>query len=323
MDTSGTVLVLTCAEDPTADAVIAELSRRNACVARMDTGDFPTALALTATTVGGCWTGRLATDDTHVDLAEVSSVYFRRPTRFRLPAGMSPADEVFAAVEARHGFGGLLAALDVLWVNQPIRQAAAEYKPLQLATAANCGLRIPSTLLTNQHTEVRDFAEQVDGPVVCKQLSSLVFSKNDEMRVTYTTVIDPAAIDPAAIAATAHLIQEFVPKAYEARVTVVGRTPIGVAVRSTSAAGRIDWRSDYDALTYTRIDVPATVTQGVNRFLDALGLQYGAFDFVITPDGDWVMLECNPAGQWLWLEHETGAPIAAALADLLTQGPAR
>jgi len=28
---------------------------------------------------------------------------------------------------------------------------------------------------------------------------------------------------------------------------------------------------------------------------------------------------CNPAGQWLWLEHETGLPIAAAIADALTE----
>jgi ATP-grasp ribosomal peptide maturase len=323
VSTSDAVLILTCAEDPTADAVIAELGRRDTHVARMDTGDFPTALRLSVTTGDGGWTGRLATDDTSVDLGDVRSVYFRRPTRFRLPAGMSQADEVFAAVEARHGFGGLLASLDVLWVNEPIRQAAAEYKPLQLATAAACGLRTPATLLTNQYREVIDFADKIGGPVVCKQLSSLVFSESDELRVTYTTVIDPAVIDPVAFAATAHLIQEFVPKAYEARVTVVGRTPIAVAIRSTSEAGRIDWRSDYDALTYKRIDVPEAVTNSVGRFLDVLGLNYGAFDFVITPDGDWVMLECNPAGQWLWLEHETGVPIAAALADLLTEGPGR
>ncbi|MGH3845933.1 MAG: hypothetical protein ACRDS0_31615, partial [Pseudonocardiaceae bacterium] len=31
-------------------------------------------------------------------------------------------------------------------------------------------------------------------------------------------------------------------------------------------------------------------------------------------------LECNPNGQWLWLEHEVGLPIAAALADLLSSG---
>ncbi|GAA2645486.1 ATP-grasp ribosomal peptide maturase [Paractinoplanes durhamensis] len=320
MNTSDTVLILTCAEDSTADAVTAELARRDTRVARMDTGDFPTALRMSATTADGGWTGRLATDDTSVDLDDVRSVYFRRPTRFRLPAGMSAADEVFAAVEARHGFGGLLAALDVLWVNEPIRQAAAEYKPLQLATAAACGLRTPATLLTNLHQEVIDFGNKIGGPVVCKQLSSLVFSENDEMRTTYTTVIDPATIEPAAFAATAHLIQEFVPKAYEARVTVVGRIPLGVVIRSASEAGRIDWRSDYDALTYERIKVPEAVTDGVGRFLDALGLNYGAFDFVITPDGDWVMLECNPAGQWLWLEHETGVPIAAALADLLTEG---
>ncbi|MFD0525499.1 hypothetical protein [Paractinoplanes durhamensis] len=175
-------------------------------------------------------------------------------------------------------------------------------------------------MLTNLHQEVIDFGNKIGGPVVCKQLSSLVFSENDEMRTTYTTVIDPATIEPAAFAATAHLIQEFVPKAYEARVTVVGRIPLGVVIRSASEAGRIDWRSDYDALTYERIKVPEAVTDGVGRFLDALGLNYGAFDFVITPDGDWVMLECNPAGQWLWLEHETGVPIAAALADLLTEG---
>jgi hypothetical protein len=53
-----------------------------------------------------------------------------------------------------------------------------------------------------------------------------------------------------------------------------------------------------------------------------LGLNYGAFDFVVTPNDEWVM-ECNPAGQWLWLEHETGVPIAAALADLLTEGAVR
>jgi hypothetical protein len=31
--------------------------------------------------------------------------------------------------------------------------------------------------------------------------------------------------------------------------------------------------------------VPEAVTSGVGRFLDALGLTYGAFDFVVTPDG--------------------------------------
>ena len=150
-----------------------------------------------------------------------------------------------------------------------------------------------------------------------------MFSEDGELLKTYTTVIDPTQIDPVQFAATAHLIQEWVPKAYEARVTVVGRTPIAVAIHSASHAGHVDWRSDYDALTYDHIDTPSDVTAGIGRFMDALGLAFGAFDFVVTPSGDWVMLECNPAGQWLWLEHETGAPISGALAGLLAEGAIR
>ncbi|MEU9831686.1 hypothetical protein AB0D67_09090 [Streptosporangium sp. NPDC048047] len=33
-----------------------------------------------------------------------------------------------------------------------------------------------------------------------------------------------------------------------------------------------------------------------------------------------VFLECNPNGQWGWLEDATGLPIAAALAGLLLEG---
>lgn len=61
----------------------------------------------------------------------------------------------------------------------------------------------------------------------------------------------------------------------------------------------------------------------MRRYLAEFGLHYGAFDFVIDPADRWHFLECNPAGQWLWLFHETGVPIPAALADALTKGADR
>jgi D-alanine-D-alanine ligase-like ATP-grasp enzyme len=52
--------------------------------------------------------------------------------------------------------------------------------------------------------------------------------------------------------------------------------------------------------------------------LAALGrLRFAALDFIVTPDGEYVFLEANPNGQWAWIEHETGLPIAAAIADAL------
>jgi D-alanine-D-alanine ligase-like ATP-grasp enzyme len=48
------------------------------------------------------------------------------------------------------------------------------------------------------------------------------------------------------------------------------------------------------------------------------GLVFGAVDFVITPSEEWVLLEINPTGQYGFIEHATGAPLSAQLADLLT-----
>ncbi len=47
------------------------------------------------------------------------------------------------------------------------------------------------------------------------------------------------------------------------------------------------------------------------------GLVYGAFDFIVTPDGRYVFLEVNPSGQYMWIECATGLEITAALADAL------
>lgn len=47
------------------------------------------------------------------------------------------------------------------------------------------------------------------------------------------------------------------------------------------------------------------------------GLSFGAFDFAVTPDEEWIMFECNPFGAYGWLEDALDLPITAALADLL------
>jgi hypothetical protein len=45
-----------------------------------------------------------------------------------------------------------------------------------------------------------------------------------------------------------------------------------------------------------------------------LGLEYGAIDLRLTPDGEYVFLEVNPAGQFLFVEHACGLPVSRVLA---------
>lgn len=314
------VLLVTARGDETGDAVEAALKELERTVIRMDIGDFPARLRLALTNDGRQWRGRLWTDDAYVDVDQVRSVYYRRPTHFSMAPGLSDGDAAFAKLEARIGFGGAFASLGAAWVNNPARVAFAEYKPVQLNVAAAVGMVTPRTLITNDYDELQNFASTVDGPVVCKAFSSLVLSAESTPKAVFTTIIDPATVDPRQLAVTAHLVQEWIPKDFEVRVTMIGHQPFAAAICAGSDAAYVDWRADYPSLSYERIEVPPGVVESMIQYLIKFGLNYGAFDFVVQPDGVWRFLECNPNGQWLWLEHEISLPISTALAELLANG---
>ena len=120
-------------------------------------------------------------------------------------------------------------------------------------------------------------------------------------------------------------LQEFVPKAYEVRLTVIGSAWFPIALDAGSERARTDWRSDPAALTHRFVPVPDTVVDGVTAYLKRMNLAYAGLDFVVTPPDDqgrseWVLLEANTGPEWSWLEAATGAPITAAMADLLEKG---
>jgi hypothetical protein len=102
---------------------------------------------------------------------------------------------------------------------------------------------------------------------------------------------------------------------------MVGHDAYGVAIHADSDAAALDWRRDYGHVRYESFDPPAPIVAGMRRYLDAMGLRYGCFDLVVTPRG-YLAYECNPSGQYLWLERATGLPISAAIADhLATAAP--
>lgn len=157
--TKSPVLVLTQRFDPTADLVIRELNSRCVPVVRLDVAEFPETLVLQGW-IGrgrGDWRGFLFADHHTVCLADIRSIWYRRPTRFVLHPAMLTSDRVWAEREALAGFGAVLSALRCRWVNHPHRNAIAESKPLQLATAAACGLTIPDTFITNDPEAARAF----------------------------------------------------------------------------------------------------------------------------------------------------------------------
>jgi glutathione synthase/RimK-type ligase-like ATP-grasp enzyme len=51
--------------------------------------------------------------------------------------------------------------------------------------------------------------------------------------------------------------------------------------------------------------------------MDSLRLTFGVIDMIQTPGGEYVFLEVNPSGQWLWLDDILECGISDAVAEWL------
>ncbi|MGY4972450.1 ATP-grasp ribosomal peptide maturase [Streptomyces nigrescens] len=310
------VLVATEADDITADMVITELNRRSVPVVRFNPSDIGVGLTVSAR-FGTCpapVAGQVRTPSRTTDLAHVRAVYWRRPI-WPTFQHFGNNDARFAAAQVRYGLGGTLYALDgPLWVNHPLRNAAADYKPAQLALAQRLGLTVPPTLVTNDPSEARQFIA-AHGQVIYKTLRWTPYERDGVPVTGWAEPVAATEIDDS-VCVTPHLFQARVDKAADLRVLVVGRNVFAVHIDS----GLLDWRKDYSALSCAVVDLPDRVRKALLAYLDHFGLVSGSFDLAVDQAGDCWWLELNPNGQWGWLEENTGLDLSAAFADLLTQG---
>ena len=316
-----TVLILAQQFDPTVDAVVERLSQQDVNVFRTDVAAFPTELRMAARMRYGRWEGQLWNDHHEVSLTELRSIWRRHPNTYAFPATLSVAEKQFAYREAKLGFGGVLAALDVLYVNHPNRTADAIFKPYQWAIASRCGLHVADTLISNDPDSARDYLASGRERTVTKGLGPAGIREDGETNIAYTHDVDDIDItDIDAVEVTATTFQRFVPKAHEVRLTVIGDAWFPIAIFGQTSAARTDWRSDPHALSYEYVEVPATVASSVREYLRQAQLVFAGIDFVIRPDGEWVFLEANANPQFGWLEAATGAPMVSAMAALLAKG---
>ncbi|MFD4952966.1 ATP-grasp ribosomal peptide maturase [Streptomyces sp. NPDC058451] len=311
MTDMGPVLVVTNLDDPTTDLVIDELHGRGVPVVRFDSGDFPATLSLAATVTSNGIGGTLSTPTRTPDLSHVRSLYYRRPSGFAFPH-LDGQTARFAVTQARYGLGGVMASLPgCLYVNHPHRIGDAEFKPSGLAAAAACGFRLPPTAITSDPDTARAFVK-THRPVIYKPLSTPLYRIDGVSCTVEVREVTAGEIDDT-VAGTAHLFQQRIDKTGDVRVTVIGDQVFCVRIESDL----LDWRTDYSRLRYSVVQPPPGIPEALRAYLDHFRLVFGAFDFAVDRQGQWWFLECNPSGQWAWLEPETGLPMVAAMADLL------
>jgi glutathione synthase/RimK-type ligase-like ATP-grasp enzyme len=244
-----------------------------------------------------------------LDLLDVSVVWNRR-SQWPVPSAELPdSDRAAALREAEMFVDGVrsLAALRQRWVNAPDADVAASRKPYQLDVARHLGLKIPRTIMSNDPQRIRRFFEEAPGAVVLKPFHALQWISDRDHYMLFAEKLRFEDIeDPEALRLTSHIFQDYVEKRYELRIFCLGDQILAYKLHSQEQdSTRTDWRVSVDGSLRTEpyLGLPQAISDSIRRYMRHMRLEYGAFDFIVDRDGEYVFLECNVSGQFLFIEE--------------------
>lgn len=310
---AATILIIAQRDDVHARVMAAAAEKRHARAVILDTADFPSADRATLR-FSGDGTG-FEIRSAHFDLSfdDVSSVWWRRPSSPRI------AEEVaddrarqFCIRESEMLLRGALDASNVPVINDPAAQTRAARKPLQLAVARSLGLTVPQTVMSNDPGEIRSLWERTAGNCVYKTFTAPVGRMAETRRLSHDMLADLERLRHAPIIA-----QELI-DGRDLRATIIGDQVFTAVACARLPARHLDGRLDLTTTWYPH-DLPDEIRRGLVLLVRKLGLDYGCIDLRLRPDDRYVFLEINPAGQFLFIEIDTGQPLIQSLVELLLE----
>jgi len=306
--------------DLATDAVVRALRDMGTSVVRVNTEDLPfwgvIDYSIGVTKPTSIFSGIADTDNWF------GAVWYRRLRVPAMPAEMDAGIYDFCLRENRSALIGGLIGHETRWMSHPGAIWKAEFKPYQLQVASQIGLDIPKTLISNRPESIRDFYQRY-GPIIAKPVRSGHLVKNGVECAVFTTKLEADVMNDLSGATLSPTIyQEFLPKVYDIRVTIVGRRIFAVSIDSQSdPSATIDWRkTENPSLPHFPIELPEPLQRSLLELMSRLSLSYGAIDLVLTPDGRYVFLEINPNGQWLWMDEMLSLGISHSIAGWLSEG---
>ena len=125
-----------------------------------------------------------------------------------------------------------------------------------------------------------------------------------EPEMVYTTLITQEHLSLLETVHTAPCqFQEVIPKRLELRVTIIGDDLFVCEIHSQQdERTSLDWRHYEAAIPYTKGSLPPEIAEKCFALMKSYGLNYSSMDLILTPEGEYVFLENNPAGQCFFVQ---------------------
>ncbi len=305
------ILIVSFENNEHVDKVREHLTRPSAIV---DTAWFPASLALDSRCCDEAESLQLSLPDGRkINLAEVGAVWNRRIRPFDLHDDLTDnTARLFAWSESNEALQGVWYSLDCFWMNPPTADEVSQRKIRQLQVARRVGLSVPDTVVTNDPEVAREFVEtRGTGNVIRKAFRNIEQAPRETSRVSEA---DLALLDSVRYAPV--IFQQFVPADIDLRITVIEDDIYAAAIYS-----KPDYEADYrlglGSATVVPYELPPEIGAKLIELMEIFEIKYGAIDMRVTPEGEHVFLEVNPAGEYLFISERTQQPIPAAIAASL------
>lgn len=310
---SVSVLILSGLMDYSTDRICYHLNRQGVSFLRINHDQLadlrltidPVAASMICRYDGGTW---------YVG-AELRSVWWRQATFMRNTPGriLTTAEQL-----QRSQWGGAMRGMmlfdQAVWMNHPAVTYQAESKPYQLRRAANLGLDVPSTLITND--KEANVSEKIGTRIALKSVDTVLLQDLHHQHFGYTSLIDWTSCADDYFHTAPATCQSIISPKIDLRVTIVGDRLWCDAITDAQGGIEGDWRvRPKNELSYKEFELPSDVAERCRSLVRDLGLRYGAIDLALSGDRYW-FIEINPTGEWGWLDRD-GRGLSEAIAGQL------
>lgn len=318
------ILLVTQPGDLHAFAIHEALKRKGVYSILWHTSDFPSRASESIYVSATQQELRMKGPELDIHKSDFGVILFRRPALHLPEDQIHPADREYAIAACRVFRNSLWKFISrkAFCVNPPNSEARCD-KVLQQMVASRHGLEIAETLYSNDPDEIRSFIKEHRGVIAFKSINPpLMWQDSDTIWHLHTTLVGlEQLVEDEILRVTPSIYQAVVQKDYELRVTVIGRHIFSAKLHSQEThSGKIDWRKAGDDIKIESHDLPPEVAAACLGVMEELCIVFGCFDFVVTPDGDYVFLEVNQMGQFLFVERHTHQRLLDAFSEMLIQG---
>ena len=190
-----------------------------------------------------------------------------------------------------------------------------------LLLAKQCGLLIPSSIISSNKDRIVEFIES-ENEIITKAISeTIMFSVPNEGSIqSYTSIVGVKEIQSYKTFLFPSLFQNNIKKRYELRIFYLDGTFYTMAIFSQmSKTTMIDFRN-YNRVKPNRCVpyiLPEIVKLKLDCFMKQNGLKTGSIDMIVDEHGEYIFLEVNPVGQYGMISYPCNYYLDKKIAEYL------